>query len=773
MTPPPLARSLLARAVADDDAGMSIVGDLDEEFDERCNRIGVWAARTWYWRQAVSIWWWSAWRHPHQSHHQARGDPMFDAIGDVRHAFRVALKTPGQTVLIVATLALGIGVTTIGFAFADTVFLRGLPIADPERTVIVYSVTAEEPNQRLGVYHADLLDFRERSRTVEDLSTWTQTPAAMVRRGADPTRVIVSRVTGDLFRVWGLRTQVGRGLRKEDQLTGAAGVAVLSDRFWREAFGGAATVLGESVLIDGVAHEIVGVMTPDVEFATFANIDAWVSHPEVPTNQRDLTPLAVTARLANGVTVEHAAAEFNALAETLASRYPETNRRRQVLVLQASRAMGGPNIVVVMTLLVGSAALIIVIASVNVAGLLLSRAAARQREFALRIALGAGKRRVVRQLLAEGLLLAGLGSVGGVVVAELGLAVIRSVGVEPIFRQIAIDRHELAFVAALEVITPLLFSLAPAVAALRVNLVGALAAGSPRLVGGGRRLRDGLVVAQLALAIALAVVGGLVARTASALISAPTGLDTSHLLTFTLSLEQYSPDPATRRRGVRSINDRLASELNAQAGTLSLVPSLASEISSPIAVERGSPSAQLQFGAHVVGISESALSTMGVVLAAGRTITANDVETDANVALLSSTAAVRYFGGAAAALDREVTVHSVTSPRVYRVVGVTSDVRDVNPEEGVPSRVWVPLANPERVAFVVKAPHDTAVAAESIRRAVRDLLPGTPVEALLTFDESLRRRTASDRVIMGMLISFTVLGILCRDRPVWNSGIGG
>jgi len=215
-----------------------------------------------------------------------------------------------------------------------------------------------------------------------------------------------------------------------------------------------------------------------------------------------------------------------------------------------------------------------------------------------------------------------------------------------------------------------------------------------------------------------------------------------------------------RRRAMQAINDRLASALDARTGTLSLLPSIANEISAPVSTSGPLTPAREQFRAHVVGVDATALQTLGVGLVGGRWLTAADVDADADVALISGTAASRYFGSAAAALDRELTVFLPTSTRAFRVVGVTSDVRDVNPEEGVPARVWLPLSTPASVVFAVNGRSELSVVAETIRRTARSIAPDVPVESLLTVDEALKRRTASDRVAMGMLVSFAVIGVI-------------
>ena len=760
MKPPGLARALLERAVPPDEAGRSVMADFDEEFAHRAARAAA-RARVWYWRQAIAMWCWSAMRHPEQSHHYPAGGPLFDALGDLRHAVRVAAASPGQSLLIVATLALAIGTTTIGFAFADTVFLRGLPIADPDATVIIYGVDARDPQRRTGVFSSDFLDFRERTRTLESLSTWTQTRVTLHRREQDASRITVSRVTGDLFSVWGFRTPLGRGLRAADSDRGAARVAVLSDRYWREAFGSTPLVLGESVMIDGVAHEIVGVLAADVEFGTFANIAMWVSSPPEPREPgapRDVRPLMLAARLADGVTAEEAAAEFRTLAATLEQQYPASNRGRQALVLRASRAMGGPNLALVMTLLVGTAALVTVIASVNVAGVLLSRAVVRQREFAVRVALGARKLRVFRQLTAEGLLLGLIGAAAGLAVAEAGLRLIRSVDAEPIFQQIVLDWHELAFVMLLGMVAPLLFSLAPAVAALRVNLVAALNASSARSVGGGRRFRESLVVAQLALAVALAVVGGLVARTAQAQFSAPTGFDQGGLITFTVTLD--SPDSAAARRQIiQAIRQKLRDRGIVASGVLTALPSATIESTTIVEPDGERDGRGSDYWAHHIAVDEGALASLGVPLVAGRDLSVSDVDTGTAVALISRETARRYYDSVENALGRRIAIRYGDVARSYQIIGVTEDVRNTDPERGIPPRVWTPLSDPRTVMVVVRSPGAIATTTAVTRDVMRAVVPGVPVEGLESYTRVIDRAQGGNRVAMGMLMSFAAIAM--------------
>jgi predicted permease len=345
---------------------------------------------------------------------------------------------------------------------------------------------------------------------------------------------------------------------------------------------------------------------------------------------------------------------------------------------------------------------------------------------------------------------------------------IHSVDAEPVFQQIVIDWHEVAFVAVLAVVSPLVFSLAPALAAIRVNLTGTLNASSARTIGAGRRGRELLVTTQLALAIALAVVGGLVVRTAAAMVSAPSGFQSSGVLTFGLALDQRASNAPDRRAMLRELSGRLAAEANLAVGILDSLPATISE--PMVTIEPDVPrDGQSEAWAHVITIDDGTLKTLHVPLLEGRSFTPRDIEADAAVMLVSLETSKRYFGGPRNALGRRVTIRRDGAPFQYEVVGVTGDVRNTIPENGMPPRVWVPMSNPATVTFVARTPGDTRTAVATIRRIVRELLPGVPLETLETYDQAIARRDGGNFVAMGMLISFAVVALLFATTGLYGT----
>jgi putative ABC transport system permease protein len=503
----------------------------------------------------------------------------------------------------------------------------------------------------------------------------------------------------------------------------------------------------------------------------FANVGVWTPLPLERGGPRDARSLVVTGRLAGAATVEAAAAEVAGLARQLELESPATNRGRGVSVRVSNRAIGGPNFWIVIALLISAVTLIMLIASANVTGVLLARAAARQREFGLRVALGARRSRIFRQLLAEGLLLAVLGGAGGLGAAEAGLRLIRSIEAEEIFRQIVVDWHEVAFVALLAIVTPLVFSLAPALAALRSNLPSLLNAGGPRIAASAGRGRRLLVVAQLALAVTFVTVAGLVLRTATAMATAPTGFDPSRLLQFTLTFDDAAHRGAVaRRQVVREIEARLEQTAGVlSTGALDALPAVAIEATVPLEID-GRPNAEGEPApwAHVVTLDAGGLEALGIPLLAGRALTQSDGEIDADVALVSSAAASRYFGSVDRAIGRRLKVRVQGAIRDRQIVGVTGDARYAEPERGMPPRVWVPLAEPHRVSIVVRASGDPGALAPAVRQIAREVVPSLPIEGLETYDAAIARRMGSDRIIVGMMLSFALVALLFATTGLYG-----
>ncbi|MEO8680524.1 MAG: ABC transporter permease [Vicinamibacterales bacterium] len=594
--PPRLADWLLSRVLPLGKRGESIRGDLREEYRAMCGGgrpLGL--PNLWYWHQALRLtlrYLTEPSRTPALS--TPRRSPMLhDLTSDLRSALRLFRRTPGTSSLIVVTLALAIGAATIGFAFADLALFRGLPVDDPSRVVSVFAADTHGAQSRGRVSGPDYLDYRDRSQTLERVSAFRQGRAALIVDGHSRT-LTVSWATGDFFRAMGQPAVQGRTLANADDAPGAPPVAVLSHRYWQEELAGRPDAVGRSMQIGRANYTVVGVVTPAMEVGNLAEIDVWLPLQITAAGARDVRDLRFVARLRDGVTFASAAAELAAIGDALATQYPESNAGWRVRLVPISDLMGGDNFWVVIALFLFSIGLLIAIATANVSNLVMVRAVARQRELAVRAALGARSGRLVRQLVIEGLMLSTVAAALAVPAAWLGLQVIASLSPDPVFHQLVIDAHEFSFVAALALLCPLIFSVAPARTLARTDMRQVLAATGSRGSTAPMRGRDVLVVAQVALAVILLTASSLALRSVRQVFATPTGLDTSRVLVFTLDFNdaQYPAEEQSRAAALAT-REALSRVAGVDISTmLTALPILGAEGIAPITVDHDVPRLQ-------------------------------------------------------------------------------------------------------------------------------------------------------------------------------------
>ena len=420
--PPRLAEALLRRLVRPGTAGLSIVGDLAEEHEERAARSPRRAA-LWYWRQALGI----AVRYAVTTspHPRPRKSPMFDVSSDLKSALRNLVKSPGTSSLIAATLGVAIAATTIGFSFADFAVLRGMPVDDASRVVIVHGIDPRQANDRSRVSLPNVHAIRQRSQTLERVAAFGAGRATLIDRG-QAVAIDVGRTTADFFAAMGQRAAAGRTFQSGDDRPGGEHMAVLAHRYWQQVHAGDPHIVGRTLIIGGHPHTVVGVASPELEIGSLGAIDVWIAIPFDDSGPRGERVFSVVARLRDGQSIEAARAELDTISAALARDYPEANDGWRFRPLMIQDAFGGGGFWLVIALFGLAATLVMAIACANVANLVLVRATARSREMAVRAALGAGRLRLARQLLFEGLLVSAIGGVLGLPLAELGLRAIRA-----------------------------------------------------------------------------------------------------------------------------------------------------------------------------------------------------------------------------------------------------------------------------------------------------------------------------------------------------------
>ena len=481
-------------------------------------------------------------------------------LDDLRYALRALAARPGFVAVAVLTLALGIGANAVVFSAVHAVLYRPLPFGDG----VVRLFQADARDQRRSEASApDFVDWREGSRRLAGMAAYTPTSLALTADG-DPEQLSATTVTGDFFRVLGITAAYGRTLLPEDDPVTAPAVVVLSHGLWTRRYGAQPSVIGRTIVLDGQPHAVIGVLPQGASFPRDG--DVWVPlrfTADQLATQRGAHYLDVVGRLAPATALADAAAELQAIGTRLAVAYPSTNRGTSVAVVPFRDALVG-DVRPALLVLLGAVGLVLLIACVNVANLLLTRALGRTRELAVRAALGADRARIVRALFVESLVVAGLGAAGGLLVASWAASAV--IALEPVtgiplLDTVTVDRAVLMFCAGLAVATALLFGVLPALQATRRIDVGRVLQGEGRTATGDRarsRVRSVLIVAQTTMAVVLLVGAGLLVRSFERLVAVNLGFEPRGILTYAVSLPEATyTTPASRAAAVETLLDRV------------------------------------------------------------------------------------------------------------------------------------------------------------------------------------------------------------------------
>ena len=684
---------------------------------------------------------------------------------DLAYALRRLAHAPGFAVVAVATLALGIGANSAIFSVVDAVLLRPLPFPAPDRLVMVSQTWEGKPT----VYSPqNFLDLGAAARSFESLAAFDTGGITLTGQGA-PARLEGAFVSAGFFDVLGARPVLGRGFAAGENEPGRNKVAVLGHALWRERFAGDPGVVGGTIHLNREPHVVVGVAPASLAHPAGAQVWTPMEYDAVfRSHSRGAWYLTVLGRLKPGVAVEAARDEVGMIAARLAREYPAQNEGVGATVRPLHQAMVGPSRTALLVLL-GAVGLVLLIACVNVANLLLARAAARETELAVRAALGAGRRRLVRQLVTECLMLAALGGVAGVLLASASLGSLLALDPQgvPRLEEVRIDRSVMAFAAGLSLLTGLLFGLFPAWHATAGPTAQTLREGGRGLAGGGQRLRGGLVVAQMALAMTLLAGAGLLLRSFDRLRRVDPGFRPESALTFRLAL----PDGAYAEEARRSaFFTELLSRLEAlpgvrAAGAVMGVPlgGLSYVLSFEVEGRPKLPPAQ-QPSMQVRVATPGYLETMGIPVRRGRSLQPQDTAGAPAVVVLSETAVRRFFPDEDP-LGKRIVVGwrrpEGLPPAGGEVVGVVGDVKELGLDQSDPPEVYIPYAQlPTSAMDVVLR---TGVAPLSLTRsvsaAVARLDPELPVARLQTLDAIVARSVSEPRFYMLLLGAFAAMAV--------------
>ncbi|MEW6208039.1 MAG: ABC transporter permease, partial [Acidobacteriota bacterium] len=577
-------------------------------------------------------------------------------LQDVRYGFRMLAKTPGFTAVAIITLALGIGANTAIFSVVNAVLLRPFPFHQPDRLFVIWERQSQMGLPYMFASPPNYADWREQNQVFEEIAAFD--PRGFFLKEADESiRVQGARVTASLFATLKVLPLAGRVFTEEEDRPNAPRVVVLGYGLWRERFHEDRNVIGQAVTINEESHTIIGVMPPSFKFPPPINLeggspdqktDLWVPFAmDMKSGQRGAHFMRVIARLKPDVTPDRASEEMNAIARRLEQSFSETNKGWDVTLAPFSEQVLG-EIRPALVALMAAVGLVLLIASVNIANLMLARGAARQKEMAIRSALGAGRWRIVRQLITESLLLALAGGAAGLVVASAGIDILIKYAPRdvPRLEDANIDVAVMAFTLAVSLVTGVLFGLAPAIRTFSLDLNQWLKEGGRSVEGGRMRLGSALVVVEVALSLALLVGAGLLFQSFLRLSSVETGFVTKNALTMRMTLPQskYAGREqriAAYREMERSV--RSSPEIEA-AGFVLEIPLAADRQGTTFLIEGAPPPAQgeeprTNFTFTTPGYFEA----MGIPLLKGRAFNEQDSAGSQNVVIINWSLARRFF----------------------------------------------------------------------------------------------------------------------------------
>jgi putative ABC transport system permease protein len=683
------------------------------------------------------------------------------------------LKRPGFTVIVVLTLALGIGANTTIFSAIDAVLLNPLPYKNPERLLVVW-----ETNKQLGPEMWDrneaaignFLDWRSHNQIFDQLGALFDTDMNLTGVG-EPQRIKSCVVTTNFFQVLGVQPMLGRSFLPEAETPGSPFTVIISHDLWQRQFGSDPNIINRSLTLNAHQVAVIGVMPPafELQFPTSKHVDMWVpmvidvADPDY--HDRSNNFLYTVGRLKQGVSPEQAQAEMNLIASQLQQQYPETNADKGVRVVPLQKQLVG-NVESYLYMLFAAVGFLLLIACTNVAGLLLSRVTARHKEVAIRIAVGASRWRLIRQLLTESLILSVLSGLFGLLLAYGGVKLLLALTPSDVPRLHEIGLHVPVFLWTLtiSIVTGVLFGLAPAIQASRPDLNQALKESSGRNPGGFQGLRNLLVVSEVAVALLLLVGAGLMTKSFVRLQQVDPGFEATNVVSMNIAL------PTSKYRGpqINNFYDQLIERIKNLPGVKSVaginpLPLSNSNVSYRFVVE-GAPFVPLADRpyAGVRVVTPDYFQTMSIPNLKGRSFTEQDRENTPSVIIINEALASRYWPNQDPIGKRLGFLEEDSGKQVWReIVGVVGNVRHKALEIEVMPEAYFPYKQSPAnfMSLVVRTASDPVSMVPAIRSQVLSVDKDQPVSDVMTMEQRVAKSVASRRFVMLLLGSFSVLAL--------------
>ncbi|HEU4631082.1 MAG TPA: ABC transporter permease [Gemmatimonadaceae bacterium] len=692
---------------------------------------------------------------------------MDSLLRDLRYALRTLRKTPGFTFFAVLTLALGIGAASTIFSVVNTVLLSPLPYRDPGSIVAIYEANPKDGVDAFPVAPANFMDWQRDNRVFSAIGASRNRPLNLTASGAEPERIPAAQVTAGYFTALGVAPRLGRAFTAEEDAPGGGHAAILSDALWRRRFSADPKVVGQTITLNDQPYTVVGVAPASMRLPS-TQTELWVpmAFSAEEAANRGNHSMSVVARLRPGVTLEQARAEMRAIAQRIAATYPALQKGFTTNVRPLSEDIVG-DARTPLFVLAGAVGFVLLICCANVANLMLARAAGRQKEIAIRSAIGAGRRHIVRQLLAESVVLAILGGGVGLLLSTWGVDLLVALGPRELPRldELAVDGRVAAFAITVSMLTGLVFGVAPALHASRADLNETLKDGTKGSSGGPARARarQALLVAEVAISLTLLVGAGLMLRSMSRLRDVDPGFETANLLTGVVSLPATKYDTPEKRV---AFFDAVGERLRAAPGVervafVANLPLSGSVSMSGYWIEGKTPvgdNTKVPVASSYV-VTADYFRTMEIPLARGRLFTAQDRAGTPYVAIINETLARQQFG-AEDPVGKRIQFDP-DSGAYYEIVGVVGDVLHRGLGEDAPPQLYITYAqNPfGGLTAVVRGASATALT-NALRGAVREVDADLPVARIRSMEELIAEGIARPRFITLLLGTFAGVALV-------------
>ena len=691
-----------------------------------------------------------------------------DVLRDARYGVRQLTKSPGFAVVAILTLALGIGATSAMFSVINGVLLRPLPFPEPDALVLVNEIVPQYG--RFSVAPATFLDWRAQNTSFERIVA-LQNGSASIAGANGAERITNALVSWDFFDLARVQPMLGRTFKPEEDVPGKNDVVIVSHGMWQQRFGGDRNIVGRTATLNGAAATIIGVMPPAFQFPSGAQYWAPIALNQVKAS-RGGHFLAVIARLRPGVTVTQASTEMKMISERLARQYPKESADESAEVVALLDQIVGDARQSLLALL-GAVGVVILIACANVANLLLVRASVREKEIAIRTALGAGRARLVRQMLAESLVLAVGGGALGMLFAYLVLRPIQtlSAGSIPRVQGISIDGTVLLFAIAVTVATGIIFGLAPAWQASRAGIAAIMKEGGrSSSTGGGRWMRSALLVVEVALSIVLLVGAVLLLRSFARVTRVDPGFQADHVLAFRVALPAVSYGEDHNRI---AFFDQLITRLEQlpdvrSAGMIQTLPMRGDYFLSFSVQGRPEPRPGDEPSANHRVVSPHYFSALGIPLKRGRLFTEQDAETSPMVAVIDEAFVARHFPNEDP-IGRGLDIGNGTDG-FYQIVGIVGAVHHGSLETSPGPTMYVPYRQDvfSQMWIVARTDRDPAQLVAPARQTVREIDPSLPAYSMTPLRDVITQSVAQRRFSMLLLAAFAVTALFLAAVGIYG-----